>query len=68
MSTLKISYQFYNPGENILNKIVKSSKTGQDKKSLIYTLCVFDGHCQSLIFGRETLGTRLCLHPNLRFS
>ena len=29
---------FYNPGQNIWNKIEKSSETGQEKKSL---LCVF---------------------------
>ena len=46
---------FYNPGQNIWNKIEKSSKTGQDKKSLISTFaCFFDCYCQSLIFGRET--------------
>ena len=27
----------YNPGQNIWNKIEKSSKTGQGRKSLIYT-------------------------------
>ena len=31
----------YNPGQNIWNKIKKSSKTGQDKKSLISTLACF---------------------------
>ena len=31
----------YNPGQNICNKIEKSSKTGQDKKSLIYTFACF---------------------------
>ena len=30
-----------NPGQNILNKIEKSSKTGQDKKSLITTFACF---------------------------
>ena len=31
----------YNPGQNIWNKIEKSSKTGQDKKSLISTFAYF---------------------------
>ena len=37
------SYIFntYNPGQNIWNKIEKSTKTGQDKKSLISTLACF---------------------------
>ena len=30
-----------NPGQNIWNKIEKSSKTGQDKKSLISTFACF---------------------------
>ena len=31
----------YNPGQNIWNKIKKSSKTGQDKKVLISTFACF---------------------------
>ena len=31
----------YNPGQDIWNKIEKSSKTGQDKKSLISTFACF---------------------------
>ena len=31
----------YNPGQNIWSKIEKSSKTGQDKKSLISTFACF---------------------------
>ena len=31
----------HNPGQNIWNKIKKSSKTGQDKKSLISTFACF---------------------------
>ena len=31
----------YNPGQNIWNKIEKSSKTGEDKKSLISTFACF---------------------------
>ena len=31
----------YNPGQNIWNKIEKSSKIGQEKKSLISTFAYF---------------------------
>ena len=31
----------HNPGQNILNKIEKSSKAGHDKKSLIPTFACF---------------------------
>ena len=31
----------YDPGQNIWNKIEKSSKTGHDKKSLISTFASF---------------------------
>ena len=31
----------YNPGQNIWKKIEKSSKTGQDKKSLISAFACF---------------------------
>ena len=31
----------YNPGQNIWNKIEKSSKTGQEKESLISTFAWF---------------------------
>ena len=34
-------FPIYNPGQDILNKIEKSSKTGQDKKSLISTFACF---------------------------
>ena len=30
-----------NPDENILNKIEKSSKTGEDKETLIFTFACF---------------------------
>ena len=43
---------FYNPEQDIWNKIEKSSKTGQDKKSLIPTFA-FDCYCKSLISGKE---------------
>ena len=32
---------YYNPGQNIWNKIEKPSKTGEDKKSLISTFACF---------------------------
>ena len=31
----------YNPGQNICNRMEKSSKTGQDKESLISTFACF---------------------------
>ena len=34
-------FKIYNPGKNIWNKIEKSSKIGQDKKSLISTFACF---------------------------
>ena len=38
--TLSSSFT-YNPGQNIWSRIEKSSKTGQDKKSLISTFACF---------------------------
>ena len=43
-----------NPTENILIKIEKYSKIGQDKKSLISALARFYCYCPSLISGGET--------------
>ena len=58
---------FYNPGQNIWNKIEKSSKAGQDKKSLISTSAYFLIATAKVEFVVGRLGTRLCLPPNLRF-
>ena len=45
----------HNPGPKILNKIEKSSKIGQGKKSLIpFFPCFFDWYCETLISWRET--------------
>ena len=33
--------RIYNPGQNIWNKLEKSGKTGQEKKSLISTFACF---------------------------
>ena len=45
MATSKLSriqkLPTYNPGQNIWNKLEKSSKTGQDEKSLISTFVCF---------------------------
>ena len=45
MATSKLSriqkLPTYNPGQNIWNKLEKSSKTGQDEKSLISTFACF---------------------------
>ena len=44
----------YNPGQNIWNKIEKSSKSGQKKKFDIYFCVFFNYYYQSLISERET--------------
>ena len=50
-----VNISSYNPWQNIWNKIEKSSKTGQGKKSSISLFCMFfDCYCQSLNSGRET--------------
>ena len=58
-SCMTISHTFFpstcNPGPKIYNKIEKSSKTEQEKKSFDIYLCMFlDCYYQSLISGRET--------------
>ena len=51
----KRSCNIYNLRQNILNKIEKSRKSRQEKKSLIYPFaCFFDCYRQSLISGKET--------------
>ena len=45
----------YNPGQNIWNKIEKSSKTGQDKKSLISTFVCFLTATAKVYFLKGTL-------------
>ena len=57
----------YNPGQNIWNKIDKSSKTGQDKKSLISTFACFLTATAKVSFLEGRLGTGLCLDLSLRF-
>ena len=57
----------YNPGKNIWNKLEKSSKAGQDKKCLISTFACFLTSIAKVLFLEGRLGTRLCLHPNLKF-
>ena len=45
----------YNPGQNIWNKIEKSSRARQNKKILIFTFAgFFDWYCQSWISGGGT--------------
>ena len=55
-----------NPGQNIWNKIEKSSKTEQDKKSLISTFACFLTATGKVEFVQGRLGTRQRLHPKLR--
>ena len=49
-----------NPMQNIWNKLEKSSKTGQDKKSLISTFACFLTATVKVKFLDGRLGTRLC--------
>ena len=56
------------PGQNIWNKIEKSSKNGQKKNSLIFPFAFFLLLLPKFNFWNQRLGTRVCLHPNLRFS
>ena len=58
----------YNPELNISNKIEKFSKTGQEKKSLISVSARFLTALANVLFLERRLGTRLYLHPNLKFS
>ena len=48
-----------NPGQSISNKIEKSSKTGQDKKSLISTFACFLTVNAQVQFAQGALGTSL---------
>ena len=56
-----------NPGQNIWTKLEKSSKTGQEKESLVSAFaCFLTAICKvQALEGR--LGTRLCVHLNLIF-
>ena len=56
-----------NPGQNIWNKIEKSSKIGQEKKSLISTFEGFLTAIAKVKFLEERLDTRLCTYLNLKF-
>ena len=57
-----------NPVQSIWNKKEKSSKTGQDKKSLISTFACILIAIAKVKFLEWGLGTGQCLHPNLRHS
>ena len=48
---------------NNLEKIQKSSKTGEDKKSLISPFACFLTGTAKLEFVQGRLGTSVCLHP-----
>ena len=54
----------YNPRKNVWDKIEKSSKIGQDKKSWISPFRCFLTGTAKIRFLKGRLGTR----PNLRFS
>ena len=57
-----------NPGKKNWKKIEKSSKTGQGKKSLISIFACFLTVTDKVELVQGILGTRLFVHPNLRFS
>ena len=55
------------PGQNIWNKIEKSSKTGQNKNKFdIFFACFLTAIAKGLFLKRR-LGARLFLHPNSEF-
>ena len=64
----KLKFGTYNLGQNIWNKIEKSSKPGQGKKILISTFVCFLTAIAKDYFLEGRRGTRLCLHPNVRFA
>ena len=64
----KLKSGTYNVGQNIWNKIEKSSKTGPEKKSLISTFGCFLTAIAKVKSLERRLDTRLYPHPNLRFS
>ena len=57
----------YNLGQNIWNKMEKSSKTGQEKKSMVSILTCFLTAFAKVYFLEGRLGTSLCVNPKLRF-
>ena len=57
-----------NLGQNISNKIKNCSKTEKVKKQLISTFACFSTTIAKVYSLEGRLGTRVCLHLNLRFS
>ena len=57
----------YNPGQGIWGRIGRSSNIGQEKKSLISIFAQFLIAIAKVQFLEGRLGTRPCLHLNLRF-
>ena len=57
----------YNCGQNLWNNAKKSSKTEQDKKTLISIFTSFLAASPKVLLLERRLGTRLCLHPFFRF-
>ena len=56
-----------NPGQNPWYKMGYSSKTGQEKKSLVSVFACFLTAIPKVYVFEGRLGTRLRAHPNLRF-
>ena len=65
--TLNSSQINYKHGQNIWTKVKKSSKIGQEQKTLITTSVGFLTAITKLLFLEKGLDTRLCLHPVLTF-
>ena len=60
-------FSVYNPGQNIWNKMQKSGKPEQEKKSLVSIFACFLIAIAKVRFLERIMGTRLCAHPNLRW-
>ena len=54
---------YYNHGQNLWNNVEKSSKIGQDKKTLKSVFAYFLITSTKFLFAEGRLGTRLCLLP-----
>ena len=63
---LKLSSD-YNPGQNIWNKVKKSSKIGQDYKNVTSNFAYFLTAVVKVYILEGRLGTKLYIHPNLPF-
>ena len=58
----------YNSGQNISNKLLKSSKIGQDLKTLIHTFAHFQTAIAKVWFLDERLGTDYVSNQIIKYS